>query len=280
MTLAIVTDSTANISKETAHELGVHVIPLTLTFGEQSLLDMKDITEIEFFDRLLTDPNHPKTSQPSVGAFINLYKELIANGVTEILSIHISKKLSGTFESATQAASQVKNCTVEVLDTGGVSLPLGFAVIEAAKNLKNGASINELKEIIENQMNRTKVFVGLNTLEYLIKGGRMSKAKGFIGTKLNFKPIITLNNGLIESAGKARNFNKTIDSMIKMATELAPFEYIGVMHGNSLDLAQEVANKLIAIDKNSIPMIRQLSPVLGVHAGPGSIGITAVSSKK
>ena len=77
MTLAIVTDSTANISKETAHELGVHVIPLTLTFGEQSLLDMKDITEIEFFDRLLTDPNHPKTSQPSVGAFLNLYKELI-----------------------------------------------------------------------------------------------------------------------------------------------------------------------------------------------------------
>ena len=113
MTLAIVTDSTSNISQAMADELGITIIPLNLTFGEETLLDMQDITPEAFFKRLTTDPNHPTTSQPSVGSFLEVYNKLIENGATEILSIHISKKVSGTNESATQAAAQISNCKIE-----------------------------------------------------------------------------------------------------------------------------------------------------------------------
>ena len=266
MTLAIVTDSTSNISQAMADELGITIIPLNLTFGEETLLDMQDITPEAFFKRLTTDPNHPTTSQPSVGSFLEVYNKLIENGATEIFSIHISKKVSGTNESATQAAAQI-------------SLPLGFGVLEAAKALKDGKNLDEIKNITTNAFSRSNIFLSIDTLDYLIRGGRMSKAKGFIGSKLNVKPILTVEDGLVGQGGKTRNYKKSIDLMLSKISELAPFAYAGVVHSDAPDLAAEAAEALKRIDSNINPLVTPLTPVLGVHAGPGAIGIAAVSAE-
>ncbi|MFL2634771.1 MAG: DegV family protein [Dehalococcoidia bacterium] len=279
MTLAIVTDSTSNISQAMADELGITIIPLNLTFGEETLLDMQDITPEAFFKRLTTDPNHPTTSQPSVGSFLEVYNKLIENGATEILSIHISKKVSGTNESATQAAAQISNCKIEIIDSATVSLPLGFGVLEAAKALKNGKNLDEIKDITTSALSRSNIFLSIDTLDYLIRGGRMSKAKGFIGSKLNVKPILTVEDGLVGQGGKTRNYKKSIDLMLSKISELAPFAYAGVVHSDAPELAAEAAEALKGIDSNINPLVTPLTPVLGVHAGPGAIGIAAVSAE-
>ena len=279
MTLSIVTDSTSNISQNVADELGITIVPLTLTFGEESLLDMQDITPEAFFKRLTTDPNHPTTSQPSVGAFLGCYNKLIENGATEILSIHISKKVSGTYESAVQAAAQISNCKIEIIDSGTLSLPLGFGVLEAAKSLKNGKNIEEIKNITINTLSRSNIFLSIDTLDYLIRGGRMSKAKGFIGSKLNVKPILTVEDGLVGQGGKTRNYKKSIDLMLSKISELAPFAYVGIVHSDAPELAADAVKALKAIDGNIEPLVTPLTPVLGVHAGPGAIGFAAVSAE-
>tara|TARA_Y100001970_G_scaffold282186_1_gene394503 strand:- start:1868 stop:2707 length:840 start_codon:yes stop_codon:yes gene_type:complete len=279
MTLAIVTDSTSNISQAMADELGITIIPLNLTFGEETLLDMQDITPEAFFKRLTTDPNHPTTSQPSVGSFLEYYNKLIGSGVTEILSIHISKKVSGTYESAVQAAAQISGCKVEVMDSGTISLPLGFSVLEAAKALQSGKNLDEIKNITEDAIGRSNIFLSIDTLDYLIRGGRMSKAKGFIGSKLNVKPILTVEDGLVGQGGKTRNYKKSIDLMLSKISELAPFAHAGIVHSDAPELAAEAAQALKEIDSNCNPLVTPLTPVLGVHAGPGAIGIAAIAAK-
>ena len=279
MTLAIVTDSTSNISQSVADELGITIVPLNLIFGEETLLDMQDITPEAFFKRLTTDPNHPSTSQPSVGAFLDCYNQLIENGATEILSIHISKKVSGTYESAVQASSQISGCKIEVIDSGTISLPLGFSVIEAAKALKNGKNLDEIKSITADAISRSNIFLSIDTLDYLIRGGRMSKAKGFIGSKLNVKPILTVEDGLVGQGGKTRNYKKSIDLMLSKISELAPFAYVGIVHSDAPELAAEAVKALKEIDSNVEPLVTPLTPVLGVHAGPGAIGFAAISAK-
>ena len=192
MTIKIVTDSGADIPIELVNSLRITVVPLNLSFGEQTYLDGVDLAPDEFYQKLLNEGIMPTTSQPSVGSFIEVYKELKESS-NQILSIHLSAKLSGTLNSATQAANEEQlDDAIKIIDSKQASIALGFSVIAAAEAVAGGASLEEAASIAESTSNRTDTFILFDTLEYLVKGGRIGRANALLGSILQIKPILTL----------------------------------------------------------------------------------------
>ena len=210
MTLRIVTDSTCDLPREAIQALGITVVPLSILFGDEELVDGVDIQADQFFRRLERDPNMPRTSQPSPALFTRAYQRLVEEGATEILSIHLAQKLSGTMESARQGAVTlreqygVNGVHIEHVDSGTVSLGLGIGVMEAAKLAKAGSRLDDVLPIVRDMFRRTHTFVTLDTLEYLRRGGRMSRGQELLGTLLKVKPVLSIQDGEVLPVGRVR----------------------------------------------------------------------------
>lgn len=274
---AIVTDSTSDIPKDLVEEYNITSIPLSVIFKDATYLDDgKEITIEDFYEKLKSADELPTTSQPTPKDFVQTYTSLL-NEYDNILSIHISKRMSGTINSAELAKQQMPDADIEIFDSELVHMPLGFLVLEAAGMAKEGKSRDEIVESLKSIHSDIKVLFVPSTLEYLKKGGRIGKAKGLIASLLEIKPILTINAGEVSQFKTTRRWNQAkIELVNSMEPMITNPDKLTVSIGDSA--AKEDAEEMrerIGGKFNPRKIIRvNIGAVVGTHLGPGGIGIT------
>jgi DegV family protein with EDD domain len=275
----VVTDSTANLSPELLSGNPIKVLPLQLIWDHKILRDGIDISPTEFYTKLEKAEVMPTTSQTTPEEFKQEYVDLIKQGY-DILSIHISSKLSGTLDSATQAKNSFPTANIELVDSLSTSMAMGFQVLAAARAAANGSSLKDCKAIAEKAKTQTGVYFAVNTLEYLKRGGRIGGAAAFLGTALKLKPLLELRDGQIEAVERVRTLSKTLDRLLdlvelKLAGTTGPVRLCSI-HGNSYAEAEQLLEKAVKRFSSSLvseALIADISPVIGTHAGPGALGL-------
>ena len=277
MAVQVVTDSGADIPEQLATDLGIVVIPLTVSFGNESYKDGIELSADQFYQRLLHEDMMPTTSQPSVGSFVEAYKNIRASS-NQILSIHLSSKLSGTLNSATQAGS-MENLgeSIRFIDSMQASMGLGFSVIAAAEAAKGGASLDQAASVAKSVLDRTRIFILFDTLEYLEKGGRIGRASALFGSVLQIKPILTLEDGVIETKLKIRTFQKGVQRLQQLTEECGNLDKAAILYTTDPTAARNLAGRLNnRFAEDTSPLIIRISPAVGAHGGPGVIGVVCV----
>jgi DegV family protein with EDD domain len=278
--VAVVTDSTAYLPEDLVSAYNITVVPLVVIWGEEILLDNIDIHANEFYDRLSTDKVMPSTSQASIQAFADAFTKLHNEGY-EILTVVISSGLSGTFGSAIQAKKMVPDARIELIDSKHTSLPLAYMALASARAAKAGASLEKCKEIVETIRDKAQVFFAVDTLEFLHRGGRIGGASRFLGTALNLKPILNLVDGKIEAVERVRTLKKAHHRLIELLEKGVRGHETINMIGVVAAVAPESAASLLAeIKKNYTPdeiLLANLSPTIGTHTGPGTVGVAYVA---
>lgn len=269
--IALVTDSTAYLSEEEISRYAITVVPLTVNFPDGFIYD-GIVDAGEFFARVEKAGKIPFTSQPPAGAFVEAYKALIAVG-KEIVSIHISSRLSGTFESARGAASLVDPGKITVIDSTVTSAPLAYLVLAAAQWAEEGCSRAEISSRLEQATRELGAFFIPDTLEYLKKGGRIGGARALLGSLLQIKPILYLAGGRIEIFDKVRTRRKAIQRMLQQLPREKKQLNVAVVHCAAPEDAAAVKDMIPEIAPHAQVEIRELGPVLSTHCGPGLIGM-------
>jgi DegV family protein with EDD domain len=273
MVIRVVTDSVADIPADLVAKLNIVVVPLTVTFGQQDYLDGIDITSGEFFQRLALSGDLPKTTQPSIGAFQEVYEKLTAEG-NEILSIHASSKLSGTFNSASQAVKEVKGIKIEMVDTMNVSLAEGLTVIAAARMaLEKGVKLEEVAGFAKETASKVDVYITVDTLEFLRRGGRIGKAAALVGTLLKVKPILTIREGAVHPYGKARTRVKAVEQIKEIVMAAGPYAEIAVIHATTPGEMKTLKEDLQGLSPNTEIIEGTIGATIGTHGGPGVLGV-------
>ncbi len=280
----IVTDSTANIPLELLNGNPVESVPLQVIWGHEIFRDGIDIQPKEFYERLSVDKVMPSTSQVTPEEFKKMYGRLIDEGY-DILSMHISGKLSGTLDSAIQAKKDFADDRIELVDTLSTSMAMGFQVLSAARMAAMGATLAECKAVAEKAAQQTGVYFVLSTLEFLHRGGRIGGAQAFLGTMLNMKPILELRDGRIEAIERVRTISKATDRLLdlveaRIKNEPGPIR-LCVVHANAEKEGQELlerATKRFPSTLVTDAVMSTVGPVLGTHAGPGALGLAFMYS--
>lgn len=277
MTVRIVTDSTADLPRGLVQDLGITVVPLTVNFGTASFRDGIDIKPDEFYRKLAEADPLPTTSQPTPADFIQVY-QVLGRPSDGILSIHISRKLSGTYNSAVLARESMGDppCPIEIVDSLQASGGLGLIVARAAAAARDGANLAEALALTHELISRTHFFGTVDTLRYLHKGGRIGRAQALMGTLLAIRPIIGIKDGEVHPFGKARTRKKVIAQMIDMVKDLAPIEESAVLHSTTPDEAEEIMEELAAVAGKPCLYGSRIGPVIGTYLGPGTIGIAVI----
>jgi DegV family protein with EDD domain len=273
MTVKIVTDSTADLPPQLAEELGITMVPVYLRFGKEVFHDGVDISADKFYRRLKSDPVHPSTTQPTPQDFIDVYKEL-APRVDGIISIHVSAKLSGTCNSALQAkAAAGDKCPIEVIDSQVVTMGLGQLAMAANALAQAGRSLPQVAAEVKKMIPSIRVFGLLDTLKYLALGGRIGKVQALLGSVLNVKPMLTMKDGLLSPAGRARSRAKGIEVLFNYVKNAGAIQDLAVVYNTEREEAQAFVKRLGALYPEEKIILAQLGPALGVHTGPGIIFI-------
>lgn len=271
MAIKIVTDSTADLPPGVAEELGITVVPLYVRFGDEVLRDRVDISEDQFYHRLTHDPVHPGTTQPTPQDFAEVYRSLAQEG-DGIVSIHISGKLSGTYNSALQAKEIVGDaCPIEVIDSLWTSIALGIMVMEAAGLAAKGGTLQQIVDNARDSIPRIYLLGMFDTLKYLYLGGRIGKGKALMGSMLNVKPLLALEDGEMVPVGRVRTRSKGIERLQGFAEEASDLQDVIIVHSTTPDDASALADRLGAVFPRERIIIARLGAVLGVHTGPGTL---------
>mgnify|MGYP005840421077 CR=1 FL=1 len=272
--IAIVTDSTSDLSTATTSEHRVTIVPLLVIHEDRQYLDGVDITSETFYPLLKSSSRLPTTSQPSPLAFERVYRQLL-DTADEIISIHISGGLSATVESARVAASTVAPSRIHVLDSGFVTYALALQVLEAARLARSGATSEEIVSAVSCMRSKTELVFTLDTLEYLHKGGRIGRVSALMGALLDIKPVIRMEGGLLVPAGKARSMKSALRTIVDILSKKFGDKKVvaAVGHGSGAEHAAQLKD-LVASSLNTegdiLPF--EIGPVVGVHAGPGAVG--------
>ncbi len=277
MSIAVVTDSTSDLPVGLAEKHGISVIPLNVHIDDETFLDGVTISADEMYKRLPDSKVIPTTSAPSVGSYVELYEKL-AKTHDEILSVHLSSKLSLTHNSAVNAVAEMGSDgpRVEIIDTQQASMALGWIAVRAAEAISDGASLDDAAKLARSLSERA-VFIGMvDTLKYLIRGGRIGKAQGFVGSLLRVRPILTLRDGEAHPLERARSRSKGIARIKTLVSEYAPLEKLAVLYTTEEDIAREIANDVAEFAPNGDVTIAQLGPVVGNYLGPGTLGLGLV----
>ncbi len=271
MTVKIVTDSTADLPPEVAQQLGITVVPVYVRFGEEVYRDGVDISQDELYQKLVASPIHPTTSQPPPGDFADVYRKL-AKETDEIVSIQVTSKLSGTYDSALQGKELAGvRCRVEVVDSLSLSMGLGLVAMAAARLAAAGESLQMVMEEIGQAIPAIRLLGVFDTLKYLLQGGRIGRAKALLGSVLNMKPLITMRDGELFPAGQARTRSKGIERLFDLVKNALNVQEVAIVHSTTPDEAGSLREHIGTIfDKKQIHMAR-LGPALGVHGGPGTL---------
>jgi DegV family protein with EDD domain len=276
MAVRIVTDSTSDLPPALAEELGISVVPLTVFFGDEALLDGIEVTPHDFYDRLKAAPSVPKTSQPSAELFEEAYREAAQNG-DEVVSIHLSSKMSGTLNAASVAREAVSpDIHVDLIDSYNVSLGLGLIVLEAARAAQAGGTREQVVAATRGAMERVSIHVCLDTLEYLQKGGRIGRARGMLGSVLSIKPILSVQDGEVSPTERVRTRGKAVERIFEIASGMGRAKDMWVACSGNDDEALAFMERLRPHLPHTELMLGYLGPVVGVYAGPGAIGVAAL----
>jgi len=272
----IVTDSTADIPRSLAEELGITIVPLNVHFGDKVYLDYIELTSSNFYDMLRSSPEHPRTSQPSPGDFAKIYEELTRDG-SPVVSIHVSADMSGTYQSAVMAKDLVKGGRIEVIDSRLTSMALGLPVVEAARAARGGMGVDEVVGLAKRIIAKTKVFFVVDTLEYLARNGRIGKAQALLGNLLSVKPILTLEDGLVTAYEKVRGDKKVIPRMVEIMGEMLesgkPPARCAIVHADCADKVEACKAAVEAAYHPTEIIIGGLGAVVGTHVGPGTMAL-------
>jgi DegV family protein with EDD domain len=273
MGVRVVTDSACDLPDDLIERHGIRVVPLTIRFGTEELIDRKELSTDEFWRRLADSDVLPETSAPSAGAFEGAFRRLVEDGATGIICINLSSKLSATMQSAQVAAQAVQaDCPVVVIDSLMVSMGLGSLCLTAAQRAADGDSLDSIVANVTDRRNRSKLYGALDTLEFLKKGGRVGNARALLGTMLAIKPVLEVRDGVVEEAGKVRTRSKALRLLVDRVKE-GPFENLAVLHGNAPDV-DELLDLLEPLAARDQIVVGQIGPVIGTHAGPRVIGVT------
>ncbi|MFC1989750.1 DegV family protein [Chloroflexota bacterium] len=273
MTIKIVTDSTADLPPQLAQELGITVVPVYVRFGNEVYRDRVDISEDEFYQRLLSDPNHPSTEPPNPQDFATVYQKL-SKEADGIISIHISSKLSATCNSALQGKKLVETeCHIEVVDSKLVTMGLGLLVIAATTVVRAGKHLSQVAEELRQIVPGIHLLGLLDTLKYLALGGRIGKAQALLGSVLAVKPILAIEDGEVEPAGQVRNRANGIDRLFDFVKNATDIQDLAVVYSTTPDEAQTLAERIGSIFTKEKIRLARLGPALGVHGGPGILFI-------
>lgn len=272
MRVRIVTDSSSDIPEEIARELNITVVPLYISFGSENLRDGIDIRPKEFYKRLVADTVHPTTAAASPGDFAATY-ERIGDGADGIISIHLSRKASATYDAAVRGKEMVygKKYRVEVVDSKLVTIALGLVVIAAARAAKDGKDFEAILDIVNRVILHIRVYGLLDSLKYVVKGGRLGKVGLLIGSMLPVKPLLTMKDGLVTPMGVVRTRSKGMERLFEIIKATAKVKNIGIAHSTNDEEIKSFTDKLRSLLPDLKPVITALGPALGVHGGPGTI---------
>jgi DegV family protein with EDD domain len=279
MTIKIVTDSTCDLPPNVIQDLGITVVPLFINLFDKGYLDGVEITRQDFYTNLPNYAAHPTTGIPGLNAFKQAYQALSAKGTSEILSIHISESLSGTVKAAQSAAREFNQIPVTVLDSRQLSLGTGFQVETAARLANEGKPMDEILAVLDDIMLGTFVAAGLKTLDYLRRSGRMSPFMTGIGSLLQLKPILTMKDGKPGSE-RVRTTQKAETRLIKMLEEHQPIERFALLHTNAPEEANAFYSRVTDLIPDGEVYSMDITPVIGVHIGPGAVGYAIISKKR
>lgn len=269
----IVTDSACDLPQALADELGITIVPLTIRFGDEELVDRKDLTASQFWERCAASAVLPATAAPSPGAFETAFREAAGAGADGVVCINLSGKLSATIEAATQAASTVApDVRVRVVDSRSITLGLGNIVIEAARTAAAGAGVDDVVAAAEHAAGRSRVYGTLDTLENLKKGGRIGAAQSLLGTMLSIKPVIEVTGGAVEPGPKLRTRTKALRYLVERVASEPAVERLAVLQAAApdLDTLMEMLEPYFARDRI---VVGDIGPVIGTYSGPRAIGV-------
>ncbi len=272
--VAIVTDSTADLPSALCDRHAITVVPLNVSFGDESFDDGIDITSEQFLARLRTSPDLPTTAQPAAGRFEDVYRHL-AESHDAIVSVHISSRISGTVGSATVAAQAVAaTIPVHVVDSLSASLALGFQAIFAAELAADGVGATLIAERLRGDVGSYEVAFFPETLEFLRRGGRVGRAKAVLGSVLSLKPILRFDEGLVVPYERTRTRGRAVNGLVEFVRNIEHVTRIGVLHSGDIDEARAVATTLQPLTPETDVTIAFLGSVLLTHLGPGAMGVT------
>jgi len=279
MPVKIVTDSVADIPASIVQELGITIIPVLVRFGEETFRDGIDITNDQFYERLVKGPVMPTTSVPSLDMFARTYARL-AKETDEILVIMLSSKLSGLYNAALQSADLIEgSCRIVVVDSMNAVMAEGFIVIKAAEAARDGARLDELVEMVRKNIPRVEIHAAFDTLEYLKRGGRIGKAQAFMGSLLKINPIITLKDGVVEPVNRVHSRAKAIDALYNFAAGYSRIDGLAVEEAACPEDGDLLVERLGAIYPKEKIIRTRTTPVIGTHTGPGLILVAVMGDK-
>jgi DegV family protein with EDD domain len=275
MAIRIVADSAADLPPELAQQWNITVVPCYVIANDVIYRDGVDILPDQFYHQLETNPRLPTTAQPSAADFQSVYQGLLAQG-HQIISIHLSSKLSGTLNSAEQARASLGDeagRSIEIIDSQLASVPLGLVALAAAQKAQNSDSPRQLAEQVRQDLPLATGFFLLETLEYLQRGGRIGKAHAFLGSVLGVKPILTIRDGEAHPMERLRNRDRAVRRLVELAGQLAPLRHLAVIYSTERERAEDLRGRLSSLAPQNEIIVTRFGPTLGTYAGPGALGV-------
>lgn len=272
MTVRIVTDSSCDLPADLAAAHKVGVVPLKIRFGDEELVDGRDLSPSEFWARCATSSVLPQTAAPSPGAFEEAFRAAGDDGAEGVVCVNLSGKLSATIQAAEAAArSGAAGLPVRVVDSRTLTMGLGSIVLQTARVAEAGAGMDDVVGLAEDLAGRTRVYGTLDTLDNLKKGGRIGGAQAFLGSLLSVKPTIEVRDGAVESGPRLRTRSRALAWVVEQVAA-QPVENLAVMHGMAPDVEQLLDLLAGHVERDRI-VVADLGPVIGSHGGPGTIGV-------
>jgi DegV family protein with EDD domain len=275
--IRLVTDSSSDLPVSLAQTHGIRVVPLTIRFGDQEFVDGRDLTTDQFWEKLASSSSLPETAAPSAGAFLETFEALASDGADGVVVVTLSAAISATYQAAVIGAEQA-SIPVRVVDSRQASAATALQVLAGVGVAERGGDLDECVTAVDRARDRVSLVAALDTLEYLKRGGRIGGAAAMVGGLLDVKPLITFVDGAVATAGRVRTRSKAIAALIDRVRQAGPdIESVAVMHAQASD-AQELAAGIIEAFPSLSPIITDIGPVIGTHAGPGTVGVAVLTA--
>ena len=275
MTVKIVTDSACDLTDDEVASYGIEIVPLSIRFGDEELIDREQLSITEFYARMATSEHLPQTAAPSPGQFDQAFRRALDGGADQVVCVNLSRKVSATMEAAEAGARNIDG-DIRVLDSGSVTCGLGTIVLAAAQAASDGASADEITAVVADLSDRTRVYAVLDTLENLKKGGRIGNAQALLGSMLSIKPLLDFSSGEVEEAGRQRTRKKALAWLRSTVTDNADnIDRLAIAHAMADDIDAFVAQVAADPGRNDI-RVDVVGPVVASHGGPGLVGVGMV----
>lgn len=268
----VITDSACDLTEQMVSDAGVIVVPLTIRFGTQELLDRRDITPNDFWRRCAEASALPETAAPSPGSFQQAFAQAVDEGAEAIACLTLSAGVSATYQSARTAAEGFEPVPVEVIDTQALTMGQGLLVLAAAADAAGGAGLEDIAATTRERMTRTRTYGTLATLDHLQRGGRIGNARALLGSLLSIKPVVQVKDGVVEEESKQRTRSRSLEYLVAKVRADAPLEWLAVIDGAADDVGTLV-DELAGVEVTHPMMQADLGPVVGTHTGPGTVGV-------